>query len=138
MKRIKNIIKPLLCWGRKKRDREIRVCRNGYWSWTMESGLFQGEKWQPLRDVFSLFPEETQYSLTFCPELGMGEWVSRARFWAMALYLDLEPSLYHEAMRIILHAYIQGIKRQKACSGPSPQPGTERGKEAGSGAIVTL
>ena len=66
----------------------------GYWGFTMEGCLFDGPKWQPLRDVFNSFPEETQHALTFAP--GDGEWGDRVRFWKEALRDTLEPDLYHE------------------------------------------
>lgn len=68
----------------------------GYWGFTPEGCLFCGEKWQPLRDVFDNFPEETQHALCFVPK--DGEWGGRVRFWQRRLRPALEPELYHEAI----------------------------------------
>ena len=87
----------------------VPAARPGYWTWTLEAGLFTGEKWRPLQDVFSRFPEETQRALTFSPQ--PGKWAERARFWAQALQPALEPGLYHEAMGILLRWYARCVKR---------------------------
>ena len=83
----------------------VPAVRLGYWGLTMEGCLFYGPKWQPLRDVFDSFPEETQHALCFSPNTG--EWGDRVRFWQRELRSTLEPKLYHE----MIHTLIQwGIR----------------------------
>lgn len=75
----------------------------------MEAGLFCGQKWQPVRDVFGNFPEETKRALAFTPK-GCGEWVERARFWARELKPVLPTEMYHEAMLRIIGWYVRCLR----------------------------
>lgn len=81
----------------------------GYWGFTMEGCLFYGQKWQPLRDVFNSFPEETQHALTF--GVKDGEWGDRVRFWKEALRDTLEPDLYHEMIFTLIQWGIRCRRR---------------------------
>ena len=87
----------------------VPVVRLGYWGFTMEGCLFYGPKWQPLRDVFDSFPEETQHALCFAPNAG--EWGDRVRFWQRELRSTLEPDLYHEMISTLIQWGIRCRRR---------------------------
>lgn len=89
--------------------RSVPVYHLGYWIETMEGCLFYGQKWQPVRDVFGNFPEETKRALVFTPK-GHGEWAERARFWARELKPALPPELYHDAMLCLIGWYAHCLR----------------------------
>ena len=91
--------------------RNIPSYRLSYWGSTMEGCLFYDPKWQPLREVFDSFSENTQHALTFSPK--DGEWCDRVRFWQQELRDALEPNLYHEAMRTLLGWYIRCVRARR-------------------------